>query len=727
MAKIILRNVMTPLAALIPLVPERLQGLTQLAMNLWWSWQIDARDLFRNIDSSLWERTRHNPLELFQRVDPQRLRKLAQDPEFLSRYDAVMNRFHALERREETWFARRHQDAAQQSIAYFCAEFALHNSIPVYSGGLGVLAGDHCKEASDLGVPLVGVGLYYHKGYFDQHLRADGWQQDSDEEIVRSTTPLTQLTDKDSSPALFTLPTAGRTLHLGSWRLQVGRVSLYLLDTNMEQNEPSDRELSHKLYGGDPWLRLTQEWILGVGGVRLLRWLGVEPSVWHANEGHAAFMFMERVREHVAAGISFDEAVRRVRGSSVFTTHTPVAAGHDTFPNDDVEKMAGPLWNEMGIDRDGFMRLGRHPETDGGRFHMTVQALRLAGRVNGVSARHEIESRRIWRSLWDGREDGQVPISHVTNGVHLSTWMAKQLRIAIGEHVGADWEERQHEPGIWERIPEIDDIIIWRIHERLRGILHSYIREDARHRWRDSWRDPARLAVAGTLLSPTAFTIGFARRFATYKRADLILRDLERLRPILVDARRPVQIVFAGKAHPADDPGKGVLQKVYKAAQDPQLMGRVAFLEDYEMHLAHRLVQGVDLWLNVPRVPMEASGTSGMKAALNGVPQLGTVDGWWAEGYTGTNGWQIPLPSQGADEDSADLEHLYAILEQDVVPRFYERDARGIPVAWVQTMKHAIMTAGQRFTARRMVQDYVDRLYLPALRMDMTRDDPPVR
>jgi starch phosphorylase len=716
---------MTSPAGFIPYLPDRIQGLAAVATNLWWSWHLNARELFRAIDPNLWHRMRHNPLELLQRVEPARLQSVAQDPAFLAHFDALMQEFGRLEDRENTWFAQHQRGADGRPIAYFCAEFALHNSIPVYSGGLGVLAGDHCKAASDLGVPLVAVGLFYVKGYFDQRLRADGWQEDSDEVINASTTPLSPVLGPGGEPSLVSLCTEGRDLHVGAWRLMVGRVPVYLLDTDLERNDPTDRELTHKLYTGNPKLRLKQEWVLGVAGVRVLRALGIEPAAWHANEGHAAFMFVERLRELVVAGTPVEEAVTRIRASSVFTTHTPVPAGHDMFSCEEVEELAGPCFEDMGLTREQFFRIGHHPVRDHGQYHMTVAAIRLAGRVNGVSARHERESRRIWKDIWTGRDASQVPITHVTNGVHMGTWMSQWLRELLAEHLGPDWEDRLDEPGLWDGVLALDDAKLWAVHQRLRQVLHSYIREEARHRWRDVWRDPARMAVAGTLLSPTSLTIGFARRFATYKRADLVFHDLERLRRLLVNPRRPVQLLFAGKAHPADEPGKKVLQRVYEVAQDPRFEGRVAFLEDYELHLAHRLVQGVDLWLNLPRVPMEACGTSGMKAALNGVPQLSTLDGWWAEGYTGMNGWAIPQPGQEQDADEADVESLLTLLEEQVVPRFYHRDARGVPLLWTQMMKQAMRTAGERFTARRMLQEYVEDYYAPAMRGELPDDDPP--
>ncbi|MFI5207585.1 MAG: alpha-glucan family phosphorylase [Gemmatimonadales bacterium] len=716
---------MTDPADLGQYLPERIRGLADLASNLWWSWTPAARSLFRAIDHSLWHRTRHQPTAMLQRLEASRLEACATDPGILTMYDSVMADFGRLQEYGDTWFARRHPDATVRPIAYFCAEFALHSSIPTYSGGLGVLAGDHCKEASDLGVPLIGVGLFYVKGYFDQRLRSDGWQEASDDLLNPAATPLAAVTAPHGGQSLATLHVSGRDLHIGAWRLMVGRVPIYLLDTDLERNDPADRELTHKLYAGNRELRLRQEWVLGAGGVRVLRALGIDPAAWHANEGHAAFMFLERLRELRTHGVAKDEAVRRIRATSVFTTHTPVAAGHDMFPFEDVERCTGPMWDQLGVSRDEFQRFGYDPARNHGNFHMTVVALRLAGRVNAVAARHEKESRRIWKEVWPGRDSSQVPICHVTNGVHLGTWLAWPIRQVITEHLGAGWELRLEEPGFWDRVLTIDDAKLWNAHHHMRAVLHSFVREEARRRWRDEWRDGEGLATSGMLLSPTALTIGFARRFATYKRADLILHDVERLRRLLVNDRRPVQIVFAGKAHPADDPGKKVLQKVYEAAKDRRFEGRIAFLEDYEMHLAHRLVQGVDLWLNLPRVPLEACGTSGMKAALNGVPQLSTLDGWWVEGYTGLNGWAIPLAGPGEDPDIADTEQFFSLLESEVVPRYYDRDERDVPVRWVQTMKQAMRTAGERFTAGRMLREYVDGFYVPAMRGDLPDDDPP--
>ena len=707
-----------------PLVPERIAELPGIAANLWWAWSREARILFRSIDVVLWRQSRHNPIALLQQVDPARLAACAADPRFVALYDTVRANLALALSREGTWYRTHFARHDTVPIAYFCAEFALHASVPIYSGGLGVLAGDHCKAASDLGVPLIGVGLIYTRGYFDQRLRLDGWQEDTDDPVDPGQAPLIPVLDETGSPYLASVPCPERTIHVGAWRILIGSVPVYLLDTNLERNHPDDRALCHKLYAGGAETRLRQEWVLGVGGVRVLRRLGVAPGAWHANEGHAAFMLVERLLERIAKGAPFEDAVRSVRATSTFTTHTPVPAGHDRFTHDQMEHCIGRYWDEAGLDRERLFGLGHKPAEDHGSFHMTALALRLSGRVNGVSALHGEETRRIWHSLWPDREYTAVPIGHVTNGVHLATWMARQIMDVIESHLGPDWGARLDEPELWERLLTADDARLWQAHMTLKYGLIEFIRDEARRRWRDQWKEPSYLVAAGTLLSPTALTIGFARRFATYKRADLVFRDPDRLRRILTDPHRPVQIIFAGKAHPADEPAKHLLQQVYGFTHDPTLEGRITFLEDYEMHLAHRLVQGVDLWLNVPRVPMEACGTSGMKAALNGVPQLGTLDGWWAEGFTGSNGWAIPR-AVTADVDNEDAAHVYHLLESEVVPLYYQRDARGVPLGWVERMKHAISQAGGRFTARRMMQRYVRESYLPAIRGEAPTTDPP--
>jgi starch phosphorylase len=708
----------------IPYLPARIEGLATIAMNLWWSWSREARSLFQSIDEPLWHDTRHNPLELLCRVDPARIAACASDSNFLRRYDDVMERMAHEADHGDTWFARNYPDLNGRPVAYFCAEFGLHNSVPIYSGGLGVLAGDHCKSASDLGVPMVGVGLFYRKGYFDQRLNLEGWQEDSDVEYDVSATPLVPVAGSNHQPWLTTVQTFGRPVHVRAWRMEVGRVPVYLLDTNLEANHPEDRALMNKLYAGGPELRLRQEWILGVGGVRVLRAMGIDPAVWHANEGHAAFMMIERLREQIVGGASYKDAVNRVRAQSIFTTHTPVPAGHDAFTFEQIEACAGPAWEEMGIDRETLLGLGTHPALPG-QFHMTVTAMRLSARVNGVSRRHGQVSRNIWRELWPNRHWEAVPIGHVTNGVHLATWMATSIMAVLDEHLGSNWGERLEEPGFWDRVLTLDHAKFWEAHVRQKRALANFIREDARRRFAGQLKEAAQVVGAGTLLDPMAFTIGFGRRFATYKRANLVFKSIDRLRRLLVDPWRPVQIIFAGKAHPADNPGKEVLQSVYRFTRDPEFEGRVAFLEDYDMHLAHLLVQGVDLWLNLPRVPLEASGTSGMKAGLNGVPQLSTLDGWWQEGYDGLSGWAISPVPEDEDADASDAGDFYRLLEEQIVPLYYTRNAQGIPLGWVEKMRHALRLAGGRFTARRMLRDYVQEYYAPAIHGETSGDDPP--
>jgi starch phosphorylase len=710
----------------IPYLPARVEGLATIAMNLSWSWKWEARQLFEMLDPNLWHLTRHNPVAMLRRVDPGRLNECAREPQFLEIYDRVMAELEAERSYEGTWFAKEYSDLGpQHPVAYFCAEFGLHNSVPIYSGGLGVLAGDHCKAASELGVPLVGVGMLYTRGYFDQKVRPDGWQEDGDEQFDIMNAPLERMLGPSREPYLARVITGGREVYIGAWRMQVGRVPVFLLDTNLEENHEADRDLTGKLYIGGPEVRLRQEWILGVGGVRLLRALGIQPAAWHANEGHATFMMVERLRELVQQGASFEEAVREVRRRSTFTTHTPVPAGHDSFSNEALAACSGPIWEELKISKEAFFEIGAHPTELHDHFHMTVAALRLAKHVNGVSRRHGEVSRQLWASLWPDRPVEKVPLGHITNGVHLETWMAAEVRELLDRHLGKDWLQRADDPATWESVLQLDDVQLWRTHLALKGALMAFIREDARRRWTRYWSEPSHVVGAGTLLNPEALTIGFARRFATYKRADLVFRDIERLRRILVDPVRPVQIIFAGKAHPADTPGKEVLKTVYNYTRDQRLEGRVAFLEDYELHLAHRLVQGVDLWLNLPRIPLEACGTSGMKAALNGVPQLSTLDGWWYEGYTGLNGWAIPPATARSSQDDWDAEWFYRLLEEQIVPLYYARDASGVPRQWVERMKHAMRVAGERFSARRMVKEYAARCYAPSLRGNSTPDDPP--
>lgn len=707
-----------------PVLPQRLAGLAHIANNVAWSWNREARSLFNDVDPVLWRRTRHNPVRVLQRISPARLATLAADSAFCERYDKVMQWLVSERSDDQTWYARTFPELRGKPVAYFCAEFGLHDSVPIYSGGLGVLAGDHLKTASDLGVPVVAVGILYRNGYFDQRVGLDGWQVDSGARFDLSSVPLTPLPGANGALHMATVRTFGRDVHIRVWRLLVGRVPVYLLDSDLEENHPDDRPLLSQLYAGGPALRLRQEWLLGVGGVRVLRALGINPEAWHANEGHAAFMMVERVRELCVSGMSYEDAVREVRNHSVFTTHTPVPAGHDMFANSEVAECTGPVWEDMGIDRDAFLRIGYHPTSGNSQYHMTATSIRLSRRVNGVSERHGVVTRELCQPLWSARKAEDVPVGHVTNGVHLATWMANPVMQLLDQEIGTTWGNRS-DPDIWKKVLEIDDDKLWGTHLRLKHILMRLVREEARRSYSKREMEAPQLVGAGTLLDPHVLTIGFARRFATYKRADLLFRDVERLRKLVTDYSRPVQIVFAGKAHPADSPGKHVLQNVYKFTRDPLFEGRIAFIEDYGMHLAHLLVQGVDVWMNLPRVPLEASGTSGMKAALNGVPQISTIDGWWEEGYDGSNGWAVSDPEDNRD-GAVTADALYTVLEQQVVPRFYDRDKNDLPLEWIATMKNAIRVAGQKFTARRMVEQYARGYYAPSILGDALPDDPPL-
>ena len=717
---------MVPNSAKIPYLPEPLQGLAGIALNFSWRWNRHARALFWEIDPTLYHLSGRNPIELLRRADPARLAACARDPEFLQRYARVLETAAMEESTSDTWFVSEYGPDRKDLVAYFCAEFGIHVSVPIYSGGLGVLAGDHCKAASDMGVPLIGVGLLYLKGYFDQHLTQEGWQVDNEAQFNPLLTPLEPILTPDGQRSLATVGLYGRTIHVGAWRMVVGRTTILLLDSNLEQNHPEDRDLTQKLYQGGHENRLCQEWILGVGGVRVLRSIGICPTAWHANEGHAAFMMIERVREYLEEGLVLGDAVERVRAAGVFTTHTPVPAGHDTFHISQVDSALSQYWEGKEMDRETFLSFGRPPEIGEDTFHMTACAMRLSRYVNGVSEKHGRVTRENWTSLWPKKKTPDVPIFHITNGVHLSSWMAWRLMDLLDGQLGSGWAHRIEGRDQWEKVLEINDHELCAAHRQLKGYLFSYIREKARQQWRDKWEEAMHLVGAGTLLNPDALTIGFARRFATYKRADLIFRDENRLLKLLTNPWRPVQIIFAGKAHPADEEGKKMLQRVYSFTRDPRFEGRIAFLQDYDLNSADRLLQGVDLWLNLPVVLMEASGTSGMKAALNAIPQVSTLDGWWAEGYTGLNGWALPVSTGYPDSDAADAENLYSLLEREVVPLFYERDKEGISRGWVLRMKHALLEAGSRFTASRMIKKYVQRCYLPSFSGKVEGDDPPV-
>jgi starch phosphorylase len=701
-------------------LPERIGGLRRLAQNLWWSWQPRAEALYRDLDPFLFAAVEGNPVLLLEQLPPERLRKAAADPDYLHRYDEVMARFEALLRDgpDMTWVGQHQPELLARPVAYFSAEFGVHPTLPIYSGGLGVLAGDHAKSASDLGLPLVGISLLYRKGYLRQRLAADGWQLDVTPELVPGAEPTSLVRGPDGEPLTVSIlfEETAEPVRLQIWRVRLGRVSLYLLDADVDGNPEWTRTVSSRLYGGDQEHRLRQEKILGIGGVRALRAMGISPVYWHGNEGHAGFHLLERCREWVSEGLIFAEAAERVIASSVFTSHTPVPAGHDIFPPHLMDRFFSYFWPQLGLTRDEFLELGHH-DGSGDGFNMTALSMRLSGFRNGVSARHGEITRAMWRDLWPDVEAPLTPITSITNGVHLPTWISDPLQELLSRFLPADWKERMQEPHVWDAVLAIPDAEFWAMRLRNKEALLAYLDEYTRRRWVSREIDPRQVVVAGPFLQPQPLTIGFARRFATYKRATLIFSDPDRLARILCDPLRPVQIIFAGKAHPADDGGKRLIQEIFWRSLDPRFQGRIAFAEDYDMQLAGHLYAGVDVWLNNPRAPLEASGTSGMKAAANGALNLSVLDGWWIEGYQDNpdTGWAIdPSDLMDSRGDQADADAIYTLLEKQVVPLYYERDDHNLPREWIRRSKEAIRTLAPRFSSQRMVIDYITRLYVPA-------------
>jgi len=695
-------------------LPEKIARLSELAHNLWWSWNPEARALFKNLDLTLWRNTHHNPVLMLQEMGQEQLEAKANDSLFYRHYSKVMMDLDRELANGDAWFKQTYPGSADTLVAYFSAEFGLHSSLPIYSGGLGILSGDHTKEASDLGIPLVGVGFMYPQGYFRQRIPSHGWQEAVYEQLDMDSAPVVPVTDDQGEELTVSVTMGERSVHARIWSVQVGRVPLYLLDTDVDENDPWDRELSARLYSGDSEQRIRQEMMLGIGGVRALRKLKIAPTMWHMNEGHSAFLVLECVRELVNSGCSYEEASAMVRQCTLFTTHTPVPAGHDAFPFHMMEQNFAGYWDEIGLNREQFLDLGRHEEEWGTSFNMTVLALRMSGQANSVSKLHGQVSRKMWQGVWPDKALNDVPITFVTNGIHVPTWTPTELHQLFCKYLGPDWLDHHDDPALWERVKEIPDSELWQLHSKLKRKMLRYLGELARERWVAGTSDPTQVLTSGTLLDPDALTIGFARRFATYKRATLIFSDVERLQRILLDEHRPVQLLFAGKAHPADDPGKLLIQTVYNMAKHNKFGGRIAFVEDYNMHMARSLVQGVDVWLNTPRRPREASGTSGQKAALNGIPNLSILDGWWVEGYNGANGWAIGKendhPTQD-DRDAADAESLYQLLEDEVVPAYYDRDLDGVPRDWVDIMRETIRSNAPRFSSRRMLKEY-SRLYV---------------
>jgi starch phosphorylase len=693
--------------------------LRDLARNLWWTWQPNVISLFRDLDPVLWRVTDHNPVEFLKRVPPDQLERRAGEMALHSRIDYAFRRLHEYLKNDESWGVIHASALRSRPVAYFSMEFGLHESLPIYSGGLGVLAGDHLKSASDLGIPLIGVGILYNQGYFRQTLDAHGWQQELYANTNTDLLPIEPVPGPGGKRLRVKIETNAGALHLQVWRVEVGRTTLFLLDADVPENSESDRALTSRLYGGDARVRIRQEVLLGIGGVRVLHAMGYRPSVIHLNEGHSAFAGLELVRTRMTEeAVPFGEAVLDVATMTVFTTHTPVAAGHDRFPAPMVEEHLGKVREALDLSPEDFLGLGRvHPADPNEPFCMTVLALKLSRHANGVSALHGAVSRRMWAPLYPGRNEDEVPIGHITNGVHVLSWVAPQMRDLYDRHLGPDWPQRMCHPETWKGIDTIDDAELWETQQILKARLIEFVRRRLEKQARNRHEDDDAIARADHALDPNVLTIGFARRFATYKRANLVLRDAERLAEIVNAADRPVQLVFAGKAHPEDQFGKELIQNIVRMTGDGRFARRIVFVEDYDMNVARHLVQGVDVWLNNPRRPQEASGTSGEKVLLNGGLNFSVLDGWWAEAYDGSNGFAIGVGQTHAVpsvQDERDHVALLETLANQVVPLYYDRDASGLPRGWIARQKAALRSLGWRFNADRMVKDYVLNGYLPA-------------
>ena len=698
-----------------PHLPARISGLEELAENLWWSWHPRARMLFKMLDRQAWKESGHNPDKMLRVIPVKYLEAAAAKDEYLREYDLVMSRFHKYLEPRECRLLPELPDGQSGAIAYFSAEYGLHRSLPFYAGGLGFLAGDHIKECSDLCVPLVAVGFMYPKGYLRQRIREDGWQENLEEPLDREAASISRVLDEKGNQIVVQVPLIEPPISVAVWKIAVGRINLYLMDTDIAINDPWNRDICSRLYIGDKEQRLRQEIVLGIGGATMLKALSREHYLLHLNEGHAAFALLERLREHIQAGASFDEASEQVRGTTVFTTHTPVPAGHDVFDFPLMEKYFHNFWQALDLDRDAFLQMGISPEEPEAGFNMTAFALRFSAYRNGVSEKHAEVSRHMWASLWPDTPEPEVPIDSITNGVHCPTWIDPKIHLLFDKYLGLGWLENHDDPVVLELLAKIPDAELWQTHYWLKIKLIDAIRERARLRWSYEDTSPTAVATAGTFLDPSVLTLGFARRFATYKRADLILSDLARLQGLLNHRWCPIQIVFAGKAHPADDPGKHIIQRLVTAARDPGSGGRIAFVEDYGEQLAQYMVHGVDVWLNNPLPPLEACGTSGMKAAVNGVPHLSIADGWWREGFNERNGWTFGSQDYQDNRDSADADSLLRILEEQIIPLYYDVSNDGIPHGWVRIMRESIKTAAARFSARRMVKDYLKKSYAKSI------------
>ena len=701
-----------------PSVPEELAPLTEIAHNLWWAWHGDARDLFRRLDPDIWEEAYHNPVAMLGRIDQKRLTQMANDEGFLAHMQRVRTELHEY-LNKPGWWPKTYGGNRETQVAYFCAEFGITECLPVYSGGLGVLAGDHLKSASELDIPLVGVSLLYQQGYFRQRLNADGWQLELFPRNDFPNMPVEVVRTEGGAPLMVDVEMAGRTAKAQVWLARVGRIHLHMLDTNVSENSPEDRHITAQLYGGDQEMRIRQEIVLGIGGIRALKALGLAPKAYHMNEGHSAFLSLERIRLLMAEqGVSFEQAREAVAASNIFTTHTPVPAGNDAFESWLIDKYFSNYWPQLGLSREQFFALGRQePGNKEEPMNLTVLALRLSSFRNGVSRLHGDVSRKLWDGIWPDVPTHEVPIQSITNGIHTPSWISDDMALLYDRYLGPGWHEKPADTGVWQAVDHIPDTELWRTHERRRERLVAFARKRLFQQLSKRGASASEMASAEEALDPEALTIGFARRFATYKRANLLLMDIDRLGRLLNNPERRVQVIFSGKAHPRDNPGKDLIRQIVHIARKEPFRRALVFLEDYDLNVARYLVQGIDVWLNTPLRPMEASGTSGMKVAANGGLNVSIPDGWWAEGYDPAVGWSI-----GAGEAYDDLEYqnavesqaLYDLLEKEVIPLFYDRGPDKLPRRWIAKMRLAMGTLAPVFNTNRMLHEYAERFYVVA-------------
>ena len=705
-----------------PQLPKSIEKLGEISENLWWSWNTEFLKIFKEIDIDLWEQCNKNPVKFLRLVDQEKLERASTDPEILRNYRINVDNFESYMKSRTTWFSKQYPENKDDVIAYFSAEYGLDETLPIYSGGLGILSGDHLKSASDLGIPIVAIGLLYKNGYFNQKINKNGEQVSEYYNIEMDNLPIKPLKDENGEDVIVYIKLQKDKLYIKVWKICVGRVNLYLLDTDIPENKEEYRGITLKLYGGDQEMRIRQEMVLGIGGVKVLQELEITPKVYHMNEGHSSFLVLEAIKQTIKQKqVSFEIAKDIVTAKTVFTTHTPVPAGNDIFPIGLVEKYFDGYWKDLGITKEQFLELGMKPRDESkNSFNMGILALKIAGKKNGVSRLHESVSRELFSDVWPEIAPQESPITYVTNGVHTCSWLAPNLKELYNQYLEPYWQERIYSDETWKRIDKIPDEELWEAHKQRKIKLLKLVRDNVTARLKNNGVHYEKIREIVSGLNPDALTIGFARRFATYKRATLIFKDLERITQILNDTNRPVQIIFAGKAHPADKEGQDLIKYIHEISLMPQFKGKIFLLENYNINVARHLVSGVDVWLNNPRRPMEASGTSGEKASVNGVVNFSILDGWWAEGYNTKNGWAIGTNEEYysyEEQDLADSESIYKTLEDKIIPTYYNKNEKGLSETWIRLMKNSIMSTGGKYSTARMVVDYTEKLYMPLLNL----------